>query len=480
MRGLLKTILILAVVLALAGGAYAWYIKANQAGPTEYRTVSVKRGEMVATISATGTLEPEEVIDVGAQVAGQIMEFGQDAHVGKPIDYRSTVEKDAILAKIDDTTYQAALDAAKAQKDQADAGVIKAQADLAQMKAKQVQAKRDWERAQAAHQTGQGGIMSDADYDAFHATYDAAVANVALGEAEITVAQKQVLQAEAALRTAQRNLEFCTIKSPVKGTIIDRRVNMGQTVVASLNAPSLFLIAKDLTRMQVWASVNEADIANIHDAQRVTFTVDALPGRTFEGTVNKVRLNATMTQNVVTYTVEINAENKDLALLPYLTANVLFEVARKNDTLLVPNAALRWTPASPELVAPESRAAMSGHGAGAGPAGASGGAMRGSGRGGQGGGEAAGGNAPPNANAQKHKGEQHHGTLWVQDGEYVKPIRVATGLTDGLNTEIILDDKTKDEIGADAEVITGEARPEDIASGEVSNPFAPKFGRKKK
>src|SRR5438309_1515786 len=163
MRGILKTILILVVVLGIAGGAGAWYLKANQAGPTQYRTVAVKRGEMVATISATGTLEPEEVIDVGAQVAGQIMEFGTEAGVGKPIDYRSTVEKDAILAKIDDTTYQAALDSAEAQQEQADAGVIKAKADLAQMKAKQVQAKRDWERAQTAHQQGQGGIMSDAD-----------------------------------------------------------------------------------------------------------------------------------------------------------------------------------------------------------------------------------------------------------------------------------------------------------------------------
>lgn len=471
MRGIIKTILILLVVLALAGGAYAWYVKANQSGPTQYRTVAVKRGEMVATISATGTLEPEDVIDVGAQVAGQILEFGKDSKTGKFVDYRSTVKKDNVLAQIDPQVYKSDLQSATAQLESAKASVELAKANLDASKAKLEQAKADWNRAQHVGQ----GALAQADFDNYKAVYETAQAQVTVSDRTVVQAEKAVAQAQAANDKAVVNLGYCTIKSPVDGTIIDRRVNIGQTVVSSLNAPSLFLIAMDLTKMQVWASVNEADIGNIHERQKVTFTADAFPGRTFEGTVNKVRLNATMTQNVVTYTVEINAPNPDNTLLPYLTANVLFEVARKDDTLLVPNAALRWTPASPELVAPEARAAMSGAGAGAGPAGPSGGAVRGGGgRGGQGGGEAAGGNA------QKHKGEQHHGTLWVQDGEFVKPIRVATGLTDGLNTEILLDDKTKDEIGDGAEVITGEARPEDVASGEVSNPFAPKFGRKKK
>ena len=455
----MKTIVILLVVVLLLGGGAVAYMKYTQAAPVQYRTKPVKHGELVAAISATGTLEPEEVIDVGAQVAGQIMEFGKDT-AGKQIDYLSTVDEGLVLAKIDDSTYQAAMDSAEAQRDQAIAGVIKAKADLKQMEAKQVQAQRDWERAETAHK-GQGGIMSDADYDSFRAAYDAAVANVSLGKAAITVAEKQQVQAEAVLRTAKRNLEYCTIKSPVKGTIIDRRVNKGQTVVASLNAPSLFLIAKDLTRMQVWASVNEADVANIHSGQRVTFTVDALPGRTFEGSVNKVRLNASMTQNVVTYTVEIDAENKDLALLPYLTANVLFEVARKADTLLVENAALRWQPGSVEVVAPEARAQMAAKG---------GGGKRGP----DGGGD-------PSAPAvpKKKTDREHKGTLWVQDGNYVKPIRVATGITDGLNTEIIVDDKTRDEIKDGVGVITGEARPEDAAGGDVSNPFAPKFGKRR-
>ncbi len=152
-------------------------------------------------------------------------------------------------------------------------------------------------------------------------------------EAAVAQAKAATVQAQAALDKAQRNLDFCTIKSPVKGVIIDRRVNIGQTVVASLNAPSLFLIAKDLTRMQIWVAVNEADIGRIVPGAPVTFTCDAFPGRQFEGTVGKVRLNATMTQNVVMYTVEVNTENPDNVLLPYLTANVHFVTQKESNVL---------------------------------------------------------------------------------------------------------------------------------------------------
>src|SRR5208337_2698142 len=151
----------------------------------------------------------------------------------------------------------------------------------------------------------------------------------------ILQAQKAVDQAQATLKKAQDNLSYCTIISPVKGVIIDRRVNIGQTVVSSLNTPSLFLIAKDLNRLQVWVSVNEADIGRIHPGQPATFTVDAYPGEVFPGEVGKVRLNATMTQNVVTYTVEINTDNSGGKLLPYLTANVNFLAGEATNALLV-------------------------------------------------------------------------------------------------------------------------------------------------
>src|SRR5690348_9444236 len=174
-------------------------------------------------------------------------------------------------------------------------------------------------------------------------------------KAQLEQARSGVQQAQAALDKAKRNRDFCTIKSPVKGVIIDRRVNIGQTVVSSFNAPSLFLIAKDLTRMQIWVGVNEADIGRINPGAPVTFTCDTFPGRQFEGTVGKVRLNATMTQNVVMYTVEVNTENPDRLLLPYLTANVHFVTRLETNVLLVPNAALRWSPSSPAQISPEAR-----------------------------------------------------------------------------------------------------------------------------
>ena len=163
------------------------------------------------------------------------------------------------------------------------------------------------------------------------------------------VANAGIHQAEATLKSFQTDLDYCQIKSPVKGVIVDRRVNIGQTVVSALSASSLFLLAKDLSRVQIWASVNEADIGRIHQGQNATFTIDTFPNDTFTGTVTQVRLNATMTQNVVTYTVVVTTENKDQRLLPYMTANVNFEVARHENVLKVPNAALRWKPRPAEI-----------------------------------------------------------------------------------------------------------------------------------
>src|SRR5207245_2048948 len=176
-----------------------------------------------------------------------------------------------------------------------------------------------------------------------------------VAKVEIASAKNGVALAEASLMKAKRNLDFCTIKSPVKGVIIDRRVNVGQTVVSSLNAPSLFLLAKDLSRMQIWVAVNEVDVGRIKQGTPVTFTCDTFSDQSFEGTVQKVRLNATMTQNVVMYTVEVRAENPQSILLPYLTAKVRFEIQRQNDVLIVPNVALRWYPMSESQVAPDAR-----------------------------------------------------------------------------------------------------------------------------
>ncbi len=324
--------------------------------------MALQRGDISSTISATGTVQPEETVDVGAQVMGLILSFGPDPHnPGKTIDYNSVVEKGTVLAIIDPTPYEAALD-------QAEATLQRCEADLLQFEAKCDQAEQDWKRAQrlrpdlAARQSGDsppavapaagtqsGGAdpakkanldylaMSDTDFDSAWFSFRAAKANVAVGKASIR-------QNEAAVRVAKTNLGYTTIKSPVEGVIIERRVNIGQTVVASFNAPSLFLIAKDLRRMQVWASVNEADIGRIRPDMPVRFTVDTFPGQVFSGKVTQPRMNATMTQNVVIFTVVVTTDNSDGKLLPYLTANVQFEADHRSGVLLTPNAALRWKP----------------------------------------------------------------------------------------------------------------------------------------
>jgi HlyD family secretion protein len=436
----MKKLLALLLVLILAGGgAYAyWYRSAGT--NLAFRTVPVTRGDLLVTISATGTVEPEEVVDVGAQVAGKIEAFGEDPRRnGRVIDYGSPVEVGTVLARIESSLYAADVAQAAAQSDSAKANVQRAEADLRQLKAKLIQSERDWKRAK---DLGPSRALSATEYDSYEAAYETAKASVGVGEAALVQAQKDVVRAEAALRRVETNLGYCTIRSPVKGVIIDRRVNIGQTVVASLNAPSLFLIAKDLRRMQVWAAVNEVDIGNIHAGQPVTFTIDAYPNETFRGEVGKVRLNASMTQNVVTYTVEINTDNSSGKLLPYLTANVQFHVAQRDGVLLVPNAALRWKP-SPELVAPDAQETS--------PASQSQEA------------------SVPHPSASQPAART--GTIWVQDRQYVRPIAVNTGLSDNTLTEI-----EADKLAEHTPVIIGQ-----LAKGEVSDtttsPFTPRLIR---
>ena len=326
-----------AVVLAGAIGAAALWSRQQGSGQaTSFETAKVTRGNLLVTIAASGTLEPEEVVDVGAQISGRILSFGKDAD-GKPVDYGSIVEKDAVIAKLDDSLYQADAAQAEAQVQSAKAGVQRAEADLGQLQAKFKEAEAQWNRAQKLQA---GRALAELEYISYQSSYETAKANVAVGEAAILQAKAALTQAEKSLWRAQRNLEYCTIASPITGTVIDRRVSIGQTVAAGLNTPSLFLIAKDLKRMQVWVSVNEADIARVYPGQPVTFTVDALPDEIFHGEVYRVRPNASMTQNVVTFTVEITTENSAGRLRPYLTANVRFEVNSRSNVLQVPAAAL--------------------------------------------------------------------------------------------------------------------------------------------
>lgn len=430
-----KTILVIILILVGLGILSGFTIKNRSQKTNGLITKILQKGELIATVTATGTIEPEEVVDIGAQVVGIIDKFGQDpTDTSKQIDFGSMVEPGTILALIDDSLYRARLDKAIAVVEQskarvalAEADVVRAEANDKESAAKALQAERDFARAKRLNATG---ALAEQDFDAFKSSYEVTKAEIAVTKAAIRQAQatlnaaiKTQIGTEADQREAQRNLEYTIIRSPVKGVIVDRRVNVGQTVISSLNAPSLFLIAKDLKRLQVWASVNEADVGRIQKGQTVRFSVDAFPGEEFKGEVEQVRLNATMTQNVVTYTVVVTTDNPGGKLLPYLTATLKFEVGRRPGCLLVPNSALRWQPPSIPLI------------------------------------------------------EQplfDHGTVWVMINGSVNPVSIRTGLSDGKFTEVV-----EGELREGDHVVVGEK----IAGNDSGNknPFTPNiFGGKGK
>jgi HlyD family secretion protein len=466
-----KLILFFVVAAVLAAGmttSWQWY-RANASEPL-FRTDHPTRDRLVTTIVATGTIEPEQVIDVGAQVAGQITAFGRDpANPKRTIDYGSSVEEGTVLARIDEALYAPEVDIARAELGVCQADVRHQESELAQMRAQLYKADRDWERAKRLESQHS---ISQTEVDATQSAWETAKAAVPASEADLEKAKRAVEKARGTLVKAEKNLGYCTIKSPVKGIIIDRRVNVGQTVVSSFNAPSLFLIAKDLRRLQIWVSVNEADIGNIYSGQDVTFTVDSYPADVFHGTVGQIRLNATMTQNVVTYTVIVNVDNgsdgktsstagatKDAhsaadsaavgKLLPYLTANVQFKVDERKDALLVPNAALHYRPTL-GLVAPEFRSQYEQ-------------GMRSA-------------SVEETGAERPAKGRLTRATVWVPDGECVRPVKVRVGLTDGLMTEVA--EVVKDKLTPETEVVIGEN--ESAVSRETTvNPFGPHASRKK-
>ncbi len=431
MRGLLTLVVAVGLV---AGGGYYWYTVHSAPQTPKWSVAKVERGNLDLVIRATGTIEPQEVIDVGSQVNGLVKDFGTDpAQPSKMVDYNSKVEPGTILAHLDDSLYVAAFNQAKAN-------LALSQANLLNNLAKLKQAVNDFERAKLMWPKK---VMTDADYDGAVAEYETA-------QAAVDQAKAQIAQSQATLDQAQTNLDYTVIRSPVVGTVIDRRVNIGQTVVASLSAPSLFLIAQDLKKVQIWASVNEADIGQIHTGQTADFTVDALPNKIFKGIVSQIRLNATMTQNVVTYTVVIDTDNSDGAPYPYLTATVQFDAGRHDGILKVPNAALRWKP-RPEFIDPQDREKYSKH-------------VR----------PVTVDHATPKEGAKIDKPKQPHGTLWVLDGQFLVPKRVNIGVTDGVTTEIIPTDDIKE--GTD--IVTGEEHVEGDSS-DTKNPFAPQIFKKK-
>ena len=340
---------------ALAAALAAGCGSSDPAKSVSFVSEAVARGDVVSTIAASGTIEPDELVDVGSQVSGKIVAFGTDAD-GAEVDYCSPVTNGMVLARIDDETYLADLDVARAQLANAEAATASANANMQKAKIEELHADKDWRRAV---KIGVGLALSQSDYDAYQAAYESACAQLVVAEASVRQAAAQVVQAKANVEKAERNLGYCTIASPVDGVVIDRRVNLGQTVVSSMSASSLFLVAKDLRKMRIWASVNEADVGSVRAGQAVSFTVDAFPDRTFRGVVRRVRLNATLSSNVVTYTVEIDVDNSDLALVPYLTASAEFEVEAVRGALVVPSRALRFSPSgAPPFEAPDGAAAV--------------------------------------------------------------------------------------------------------------------------
>lgn len=447
-------------------------------GAAQFKTAKVVRTDVVSAIEATGTLEPEDV-DIGAQVTGQILSFGKDAK-GADLDYGSAVEAGQVLAKIDDVPYSLAKRQAEAQLSLAQANVQAAEANLAQCnatvlqneakseqaRAQLAQAEKDWDRAR---KLGPSDLLSQSAFDTYQGVFETARAGVKsadaacemaraqakASQASIAQAQSSIVLAKVAIELADRNLGYCTIASPVKGIVIDRRVDVGQTVVSNLNASSLMLLAKDLRKMQVWASVNEADIGSIHPDQAVAFTVDAFPGRIFKGTVDKVRPNASMTQNVVTYVVEVGTDNADGKLRPYLTANAKFEIARQADVLAVPSAALRWQPDAAQ-VAPGVENPLAAD-EGAKPADKTANA--------DGGGKKPGGR------------KKSLNLVWVKDGpdgQFVKPIRVKPGISDGVVTQITPVDEGA--VLEGQEIVVGQERAAQGGDAAAKSPFQTSMG----
>jgi HlyD family secretion protein len=443
----MRIIISIVVILALVAGGAAYYTKyVGGDQPVSFRTASVVRDDLVVTIGATGTVEPQDLVDVGAQIAGRITKFGPDIAdpTGKKtVDFCTFVHEGKLLAEIDDLPY-------KAQRDQANAAYVRSQADLVQLEAKLHQTKNDHKRAEAlrnikdipgADRPVKG--IAESDYDLAVANYEMAKANVEVGKAAI-------VQSKAALDLAERNLTYTVINSPVDGQIIDRRVNIGQTVVSGLSAPSLFLIAKDMHTMQVWASVNEADIGRVRSKpdMNVRFTVDAYPGDSFQGKVVQVRYNATSTQNVVIYTVVVEFKNPELKILPYMTANLLFEVDKRDDVLLLPTAALRWKPKN-EQILPKLRSEFA------------------SVRSGRSGGGPDRASAAPNSEKSPQSSEER-GRVWVQDGDYVRPVDVKIGATDGTQTEV-----SGNDVKEGMKVVLGVTQDSSLADSGETNPFAP-------
>src|SRR6266704_3587470 len=323
--------LILAGLVVVAGLFAAFGL--NHTTQAQHFTAKVERGEIHDVVEATGTINAVITVQVGSQVSGTISKLF--------VDFNSRVHKGDLVALIDPALFKGAVQQATADLENARANLIAARAKLEKARAALVQTKGDYDRAAGLFQSG---IMSQQQLDVAKANYDSANAGVNGAAASVTQADAQVSQKKAAVEVAQTNLDYTVIRSPIDGTVVARNVDVGQTVAASLQAPTIFTIAQDLKKMQVYAKTDESDVGNIKVGKEVTFKVDAFPKETFRGMVSQVRMNATTVQNVVTYDTIVDFANPDLKLFPGMTAYVTIPVATVQNVLKLPNTALRYKP----------------------------------------------------------------------------------------------------------------------------------------
>jgi HlyD family secretion protein len=410
-----KRLTVLVVLLAAAGSAF-WYFKDHDDKGPSYMTEKVGRGDLTQTVTATGTLNPVVNVTVGSQVSGRICKLN--------VDFNSVVKSNEVIAEIDPSTYQAALEQAKA--------------DLAQAKANEELQQVEAKRSTALFKDK---LISSSDYDTAIAT---------LHEAQAAVQIK-----EASLHNAEANLGYCKILSPVDGVVISRAVELGQTVASSFSTPTLFQIANDLTKMQIDTAVDESDIGGVKQGEGVDFTVGAYPNRTFHGIITQVRNAPTTVNNVVTYDTVIGVTNSDYSLKPGMTASVSIVVARHNHALEIPNAALRFQPLDTAAVETNTPAATIGQTA----------------------------NNNRNEKLNNPGGRHHSGggrehvqqrsvhTVYVlvEDATGKDPkleaVQVSTGITDNIHTEVLSGLKEGDR------VVTGLAIPGLTRARTVRNPF---------
>ena len=327
-----RAIVAIVLLAAIGGGVGAWYSTRNKT-EIEIQTAALSRGDVVDSVGASGTLQAVTTVQVGSQVSGNIQWLGAD--------FNSIVRRGQEIARLDPSLFDAQLQQQRANLTQARANLSKANSDLDQRRVQLTDAQQKYERALSLSKQQ---LLAQSELDAAKVAVDSSRAAVASQQATVTQAQAGVTQSEASVNQSQVNRDHTVILAPIDGIVTQRNVDVGQTVAASMQAPTLFIIAADLTEMQVNANIDEADVGRIRPGQHVTFRVDAYPSDDFQGTVTQVRLQPVVVQNVTTYGAVITVPNRELKLKPGMTANVKIEVAKRTNALRIPNAALRFRP----------------------------------------------------------------------------------------------------------------------------------------